>query len=62
MSWFSLQNSSAEKDTRRKTNMSDDSLDSINEDFDACNHRIPESWKAAFIASKNDSVERPTKL
>ena len=45
MSWFSLGNSSTEKETRWKTIMSDDSVESINEDFIGCNHWIPESKK-----------------
>lgn len=64
MSWFSLGNSSTEKETRRKTIMSDDSIESINEDFENGKSRIPETKKMAFITSKNDSSAewKPTKL
>ena len=58
LSRFSLANSSGEKDTWRKTLMSDDSFDSLNEEGNHINNKIPESKKTAFMQAKNDSVER----
>lgn len=38
--------------------MSDDSFDSLNEEGNHINNKIPESKKTAFMQAKNDSVER----